>query len=1157
MNLDAPAADAAWRDRARSVRRTVRRDAGIAGRRGVADPALPSRRRGLPGPVVALREPGELPRAPGRARRARRAAARCARRGRRGGRGRGARRSSTFDDGYADFADAALPGLRGARHSGDAVRRERRRSTAAREFWWDELERIVHRAGARCRPSLGDRPRRNAVRVDACDRWRPARALPRASPAHRTARGRGADRRCSTRSRSGPASRPGCRPTHRPLDAATLAAVARDPRITIGAHTVSHSYLGALPLDEQEREIAGSKRTLEAIVGASGAPLLVSARRPRARDGRVRARGGLPSSRAAARARRSSGDVDPLRPAARRGAEPLRRGVRALARRVGGLSDARRRHAMAREAQRCPRRRARWLRAQWDARRVGAARSGSCASGACAGSSPISREYGFDRGRRSTGTTSRRSSRRHAADVAGDVLEIKDDGYTRRFGGARVRPQRRALPRSGRSARDDRRRSGRGRRTIPSGDVRLRDRHARRSQLIYDVRSALATIHRVLKPGGVLLATVPGMSQTSPHADWGERWAWGFTRVSAREPRRGGVSRRHGRGRDVRQRRRRDRVAARARRPTSSRPTSSPTTIRSTSSSIGIRARKAVASVASDASPAPLASTDVARKARVSGAVAHGSRLATHDRSMALVSRPMVSALTLGSALLAARPRPAPATRGARAGRAARRGTRRRSSSASRSGVAPAVHRLANPPRVYVDLPDTTLAAQVAPRRSRARARSEARAARPVRRRDRAGRRRARGAVAVDVEPSANGLRPSSSAAADRGRAGARRRAPAAKPSATPVRDRRRRPSATPTRMRHDAAAARRRRGLLVIRADAPLSEPIAEPAIAAPRRSRRPRRDVAQERIGRRAADEDWAGVVALYAADMRAVQRRRRLGDARAAVVDALRELGLVALGAKAPRARRTPNEAPALRIARAELALARRRARRRGGARRRARRGATVDPMLAPKLRRVAVRLALARGDLAAAVAGIGNRASPELRARARGRRDPAVGRDGQRRARRASAASPRSRPGARRRRWPHGERRGRGRARARGARVRRSPRRRRTALGVLAESPHPLLAARGDGDREDAGRRAASAGAPRSDGEGEAMRATIWCAFVLRRGDPRRLVGARAAATGIGARAPRRRRRSAPTTTASEARSTRCAVARRSSSSASAR
>ena len=43
---------------------------------------------------------------------------------------------------------------------------------------------------------------------------------------------------------------------------------------------------------------------------------------------------------------------------------------------------------------------------------------------------------------------------------------------------------------------------------------------------IFDVPRALATIHRILRPGGVLLATVPGISQISPYDQdrWGEFW---------------------------------------------------------------------------------------------------------------------------------------------------------------------------------------------------------------------------------------------------------------------------------------------------------------------------------------------------------------------------------------------------------------------------------------------------------------------------------------------------------------------------------------------------------------------------------------------------------------------------------------------------------
>ena len=46
--------------------------------------------------------------------------------------------------------------------------------------------------------------------------------------------------------------------------------------------------------------------------------------------------------------------------------------------------------------------------------------------------------------------------------------------------------------------------------------------------LIYDVRGALATLHRLLAPGGVLLMTVPGISQIDRET-WGSTWYWAMT----------------------------------------------------------------------------------------------------------------------------------------------------------------------------------------------------------------------------------------------------------------------------------------------------------------------------------------------------------------------------------------------------------------------------------------------------------------------------------------------------------------------------------------------------------------------------------------------------------------------------------------------------
>jgi SAM-dependent methyltransferase len=50
--------------------------------------------------------------------------------------------------------------------------------------------------------------------------------------------------------------------------------------------------------------------------------------------------------------------------------------------------------------------------------------------------------------------------------------------------------------------------------------------------LIFDAAAAIGTLHRILKPGGVLLATFPGISQRS-RDEWRESWYWGFTSLSA------------------------------------------------------------------------------------------------------------------------------------------------------------------------------------------------------------------------------------------------------------------------------------------------------------------------------------------------------------------------------------------------------------------------------------------------------------------------------------------------------------------------------------------------------------------------------------------------------------------------------------------------
>ena len=111
-------------------------------------------------------------------------------------------------------------------------------------------------------------------------------------------------------------------------------------------------------------------------------------------------------------------------------------------------------------------------------------------------------------------------------------LEIGDDAYTRKFGGYRVARSDvlHLVPGNPRATIVA---DLTGAENIPSDtfDCIILTQTL---QCIYDIRAALKTLYRILKPGGVILATFSGISQISR---WDmDRWGhyWNFTTLSAR-----------------------------------------------------------------------------------------------------------------------------------------------------------------------------------------------------------------------------------------------------------------------------------------------------------------------------------------------------------------------------------------------------------------------------------------------------------------------------------------------------------------------------------------------------------------------------------------------------------------------------------------------
>jgi len=173
----------------------------------------------------------------------------------------------------------------------------------------------------------------------------------------------------------------------------------------------------------------------------------------------------------------------------------------------------------------------RWLSNRWQENKrwppVGWARLGSLRR-----VTPISRAWGYDRGLPVDRYYIEQFLAAHASDIEGRVMQIGDDAYTRRFGGDRVRRSdvlhvmERSPP------------------VTIVADLTCAEQVpsdtfdciilTQTLQFIYDVPAAIKTLYRILRPGGVVLVTVSGISKISRYDvdHWGH--FWNFTSLSAR-----------------------------------------------------------------------------------------------------------------------------------------------------------------------------------------------------------------------------------------------------------------------------------------------------------------------------------------------------------------------------------------------------------------------------------------------------------------------------------------------------------------------------------------------------------------------------------------------------------------------------------------------
>ena len=324
---------------------------------------------------------------------------------------------------------------------------------------------------------------------------------------------------------------------HRLLDAADLVAWSRRG-IEVGAHSRTHARLPELSPDEVIAETEGSKYELERLARCSryGVRLSVrSGRRTRARSRRHRVRRRVYDRGGAEYTRdRSSPPVPERRPANGHRFRCFLPGLARLEPSAPAQVPAAAVVPPVKLALGTFLRRAVPSRLRILARRRGLASwppRGAIRFGTLRRTHPISSDFGFDRGTPVDRHYIDVFLREHAGDVRGRVLEVGDDRYTCAFGGDAVENVSvlNLVPTgAANEIVDDLAHS-----TLLAAETFDCVICVQTLHLIYELEAAVKTLRRILRSNGVLLATIPGISQIS--SDEGRTWRdhWRLTCDSA------------------------------------------------------------------------------------------------------------------------------------------------------------------------------------------------------------------------------------------------------------------------------------------------------------------------------------------------------------------------------------------------------------------------------------------------------------------------------------------------------------------------------------------------------------------------------------------------------------------------------------------------